>query len=146
MDWLVDTGVLLRCFHPVDSLYEEIKSALKKLRSQGDGLFITVQNAGEFWNASTRPVSARGGYGQGVAVTERRLRFIESYTEVLPIDLETYEAWKGLVSSLSITGVNVHDARLVASMKVNSLTHLITLDGGFGKYVGIKAVRPSELI
>ena len=83
MQYLVDTGVWLRLFDRTDSEHANIRAALQLLRSGGHSLVTCSQNISEFWNVSTRPKSARGGYGKSVDVTERRVQFIERFATVL---------------------------------------------------------------
>ena len=43
-------------------------------------------------------------------------------------------------------GVNVHDARLVATMLVHGLTHIVTFNiRDFTRYTEITAVHPREI-
>lgn len=74
MLYLVDTDVLLRLFDRSDPNHGAIRTALKLLRSQGHSLVTTPQNIAEFWNVSTRPSTARGGFGQFVAMTGQRVQ------------------------------------------------------------------------
>ena len=78
---------------------------------------IGAENAAEFWNVCTRPVAARGGLGLTVAETDRRLRIIERLFPLIPESAAVYHAWRGLLVAHGVQGVQVHDARLVASCK-----------------------------
>jgi predicted nucleic acid-binding protein len=84
MQVLLDTGVLLRLFERQDSHYGDVQAALKLLWSRGDEPVIAAQNAVEFWNVSTRPSTARGGFGQSVEKTQARLTAIERVCRILP--------------------------------------------------------------
>jgi predicted nucleic acid-binding protein len=58
-----------------------------------------------------------------------------------------YPEWKRLVLAFGVSGVQVHDARLVAAMKVNGITHILTFNtGDFVRYSpeGIVAVDPAS--
>lgn len=79
MDYLVDTGVILRIFDSDDPHCAAIRSAFRVIRSRNGRLFFAVQNAAEFWNVSTRPVSARGGYGHASEKVALRLNFLERF-------------------------------------------------------------------
>jgi predicted nucleic acid-binding protein len=51
--------------------------------------------------------------------------------------------WRRLVVRYSVAGVQVHDARLVASMLVHGVPNLLTLNGrDFARYATIRAVHP----
>ena len=76
---LVDTCVLLRVFDRSDVAQQRLVfRALRKLWSNGDELVTTAQNIAEFWNVSTRPVTARGGYGLAVPIVEQRVQVVEN--------------------------------------------------------------------
>ena len=47
------------------------------LRSNGVRLVTSPQDIAEFWNVSTRPATARGGYGRSIRDTERCVEFFE---------------------------------------------------------------------
>src|SRR5947209_8656140 len=95
---LVDTGVLLRAFDRSDAEQQRvIFRALRKLWSNQDELVTTAQNIAEFWNVSTRPASARGGYGLPVSAVERRVQVIERLGVVLPFSVQAYREWRRLL-------------------------------------------------
>ena len=91
-------------------------------------------------------VSARGGYGLSIADADRRLRVIERLFHVLPDSPAAYQVWRGLLVAHAVRGVQVHDARLVALMQVNGITHILTLNGGdFARYRDIIPIAPTSL-
>ncbi|HEY3968790.1 MAG TPA: PIN domain-containing protein [Planctomycetaceae bacterium] len=144
---LLDTGVLLRLFERLDPNYTDIQAALKLLWTRGDEPVIAAQNAVEFWNVSTRPTTARGGYGQPVVKTRARLVAIERICRVLPDTPSTFTEWKRLVTTHSVTGVSVHDARVVAQMVVWQVGEILTLNAAdFRRYPGIVVQTPAELL
>jgi hypothetical protein len=51
---------------------------------------------------------------------------LERIFSLLPDASTGYEEWRRLVVAFSVSGVQVHDARLVAAMKVNAVTHILT--------------------
>jgi predicted nucleic acid-binding protein len=147
MQVLIDTGILLRLFDRLDPGYDGIQAALRLLWTRGDDPVITPQNAAEFWNVSTRPASARGGYGQPVAKVQSRLAAIERICRVLPETPAAYAEWKRLVAGHGVTGVSVHDARIVAQMNVWRVVNILTLNTpDFRRYSGIVATTPAELL
>lgn len=146
MLYLVDTGVLLRLFHRTDPLHSVIRRCLRDLRSAGHRFALSPQNVAEFWNVSTRPATARGGFGLSVEQAEQRLRFVERIFEILPDSPEIYAVWRRLVVEHQVKGVQVHDARLVAWMETQAIEHLITLNGAdFARFDRIVAHSPETL-
>jgi predicted nucleic acid-binding protein len=143
---VVDTGVLLRAFDRSDPEQQRlIFRALRKLWSNGDELVTTAQNVAEFWNVSTRPASARGGYGLPISVVEQRVQLIERLGPVLPFSLRAYREWRRLSVAHQITGVSVHDARIVASMWDAKISQILTMnDADFRRYPGLTILTPAN--
>jgi predicted nucleic acid-binding protein len=145
MLYLLDSNVLLRLFHRSDPAHLVVRQALSKLRARGDRFCCTSQTLGEFWNVCTRPGAARGGFGLSVAETDRRLRLIERFYQLLPDTPAVHAEWRRLLVAHSVMGVQVHDTRLVASMNVYGVTHLLTFNGAdFARFPGITAVHPQN--
>jgi predicted nucleic acid-binding protein len=142
---LLDTGILLRGLVPQDAAAAEIRRSARALYRREERLVTTMQNVAEFWNVATRPQNARGGFGCSASFLEPRLRFIERYCEILTESPQAYELWRELVFQHSLSGVSVHDARLVAVMLANGVSQILTLNGAdFRRYAGIAVVAPSE--
>ncbi|WP_339888925.1 type II toxin-antitoxin system VapC family toxin [Rhodopirellula europaea] len=147
MQYLVDTGVLLRLFVRNDPEHTNIRTLFRELTKRGHSLNTTAQNIAEFWNVSTRPASSCGGYGQDVASTERRVQFIEKMGNVLSDNPDAYLQWQQLVVRHRVQGVAVHDAKLVAVMLAVSISSIITLNGrAFARYTNVTALTPSQAI
>lgn len=147
MQYLVDTGIWLRLFDRNDPEHATILQAMRLLRSTGNSLATCPQNIAEFWNVSTRPMSARGGYGQSVSTTERRVQFIERTSMILAESPAAYHAWRELLTAHNVQGVAVHDARLVAMMQTAGISHLLTLNArDFARYGSVTAVTPEDVI
>ena len=60
---LVDTGILLRAFVRAEPQNASIRHWFREPRGRDEELVTAIQNIAEFGDASTRPTSARGGYG-----------------------------------------------------------------------------------
>lgn len=140
---MVDTNVLLRFADSSHPLYSLIRNAIRKLRHEGHTLKITSQNCVEFWNVATRPTN-KNGFGLTPANAEKLLQYIEQLFPVLPDNSDVYQEWRRLVVKFNVSGVQVHDARLVASMKVNKIFHILTLNvKDFVRYSSEKIVAVS---
>ena len=146
MQILVDTGVLLRAFQRGTPEQRLILRSLRKLRSENHDLLTTSQNVAEFWNVSTRPVQARGGFGLPVQAVDR-VKLIERIGDVLPFSDPAYEEWRRLVVKYQVVGVTVHDAKLVATMFAHNIQHILTLNqSDFRRYQGLTVLTPEAVI
>lgn len=71
---------------------------------------------------------------------------IESKFRLLPDSLETYNEWRRLLVAYGVSGVLVHDTRLVASMLVHGARRILTFNTrDFARYSRIEAIHPSQL-
>ncbi|HEY5141043.1 MAG TPA: type II toxin-antitoxin system VapC family toxin, partial [Methylococcales bacterium] len=123
----MDTNVLLRLSDRTHPLHPSIRATMQKLRHDGHRLQITPQNCVEFWNVATRP-SNRNGFGLSPNSAHQLLRLIERLFSLLPDMPTMYTEWRRLVLTFNVSGVQVHDARLVAAMKEHGVTHILTLN------------------
>ncbi|MDZ8226380.1 type II toxin-antitoxin system VapC family toxin [Nostoc sp. ChiVER01] len=147
MVYLIDTNILLRFVDRTHPLHPILRTAIRKLRRDGHTLQITAQNCVEFWNVATRPAT-KNGFGLTPTDADRLLQLIERLFPLLPDMPTIYPEWRKLVVAFSVSGIQVHDARLVANMKVSSMTHILTLNTkDFIRYAseGIVAVDPITL-
>jgi predicted nucleic acid-binding protein len=143
----VDTGVLLRAFDRLSPERPAILRALRRLWAERHDLYTSAQNIAEFWNVSTRPISARGGYGRPVPVVESRVRQIERWATILSFSPPTYAEWRRLLVLHQLIGVSVHDARIAATMLTDHISHLVTLNrSDFLRYSGIVVLSPEDVL
>jgi len=142
---LIDSNSLLRIARRGDPDHGIVDAALARLAGDGAVLYYTLQNIAEFWNVATRPAD-RNGFGLTPADADREVQVIEKGMVLLPDREAIYHEWRRLVVGHAVSGVQVHDARLAAAMRVHGVTHLLTLNpGDFARYSGITAVHPSSL-
>ena len=145
MACLIDTGILLRVFDKSSTEYPQIRQSFSTLRSRQERVVVTLQNLAEFWNVSTRPID-KNGYGLSPERVSRRMKLIERICEVGAEDDHSFRIWKDLLIVNSITGVSVHDARLVSVMRARGITQILTLNGrDFSRYDRVTAVAPGQL-
>jgi len=80
---------------------------------------------------------------------DRILQHLERLFPLLPDSANVYPVWRRLVVDYDVSGVQVHDARLVATMLVHDVKYILTFNiQDFIRYrpEGIIAVNPSEKI
>ena len=144
-DVLGDTGILLRYYRREDPAHEAVKKAVDSLRQRGVTIYAAQQNFMEFWNTATRPLD-RNGFGLPPQSAGVELARLEILFPLLPEPPDVYPEWRRLVGAHGVRGVQVHDAHLVAVMRVHGLSPILTLNPrDFARYGGITPVHPDEV-
>jgi predicted nucleic acid-binding protein len=146
MSHLFDTNCLLRLAEKNSPQRKIVLDAIRKLRGKGETLYYTPQILAEFWNVCTRPSSARGGFGISFEQTERKVNIIQKYFRLLPDNASTFYEWRKLVSDYQVSGLQVHDTKIVASMIVHNVSTLVTFnEKDFKRYFQIIVVNPKDI-
>ena len=126
MIYLVHTNVLLRFLHRTDPRHSIVWAAVHTLRADGHQLQATSQNFIECWNVSTHPTS-RNGFELTPQQTDTLLQTGEQMFPLLLDSPAIYPEWRRLAVQFGVSGVAVHDARLVATMLVHNVTHILNV-------------------
>jgi predicted nucleic acid-binding protein len=131
---------------PVDLGHSVANRAVNRLRTQGKTLHYTSQSLGEFWNVLTRPVD-RNGFGHTPAQAHEYANAIERQLKLLTDSILVHQEWRRMLVEYGISGVQVHDARLVATMRVHGVDRILTLNTrDFVRFRDIEAVTPAEVL
>lgn len=142
---LVDSNVLLRWVKPDDRDYPLVVAALDTMLLHGWALCYTSQNLAEFWNTCTRPVD-RNGFALSPQEADRRARLFEEKLRLLSDSFAVHQEWRKLLVASGVSGVQVHDARLVAAMRVHGVKRILTFDEkDFVRYPDVEAVHPRSV-
>lgn len=147
MPYLIDTNVLLRLAAPQDPRHLRARSTVEWLKQESHDLYTAGQNFAEFWSVATRP-AAQNGFGKTPDAADQILTYLEEAFPRLPEPAETYRRWRKLIVELRVSGVQVHDARLVAVMLVNEVRNILTFNTrDFVRFapLGIRATSPNDL-
>jgi predicted nucleic acid-binding protein len=141
---LVDTNILLRRVQPSHPLHAVAVNSITRLLASGEPVHYTLQNIAEFWNVATRPL-AQNGLGFPAATALNEVEKIETALEFLPDNAAMYVEWKGLVVALGVSGVKVHDTRLVAAMNVHGVRRLLTFNARDFMRYSIEVMDPAAV-
>ena len=145
MKILPDSNVLLRWNIRTAPQSQLVIRAVDLLLASGAFPCYTSQNLGEFWNVLTRPLD-RNGFGLSPPEADRRARMIEDQIPMLPDTPEVHIVWRRLLVAHSISGVQVHDARIAASMLVHGVKRILTLNTrDFARFPLIEAIHPEQV-
>jgi predicted nucleic acid-binding protein len=145
MPILIDTNILLRSVQPSHPMHAGAVHALEVLMKREEALVIALQNVAEFWNVATRPV-VHNGLGFTIEEAREELTRLEGFFRILTEDAASYAAWKTLLIANRVSGVLVHDARLVAVMKTYGIAQIVTFNvTDFARFSEIEAVHPDSI-
>jgi predicted nucleic acid-binding protein len=93
----------------------------------------------------TRPAD-RNGFGYSVAEADERAGLIEAKLSFAADSEATHREWRRIVVAKKVSGVQVHDARLVAAMHVHRIENLLTLNAqDFRRYEDIVVISPQNV-
>jgi predicted nucleic acid-binding protein len=146
MSYLADTNILLRLVEPSHSMHPDAYGAVEALLDRGETLYTLLQNIAEFWNVCTRPAD-KNGLGFSPAKTKVELKKLEAIITVVADIPPIYLFWRSLVVLHAVSGVQVHDARIVAAMIAHGIRHLLTFNGtDFKRYPGITLLAPQDVV
>ena len=126
-DYLIDTNILVRLVLPHDPLNPASAGAVDELKRRGDSTCVAAQNLIELWSVATRPTDVNG-LGMTSQKAKLEVERIEKMFRVLDDRASVYKRWKDLVTSHSVRGRQVHDARLVALMLEHKIGSILTLN------------------
>jgi len=142
---LLDTNILLRFCNPTSPRHADVERAVARLRLRGDLPSITTQNIIEFWAVATRPVDVNG-LNWSVQKTASEIDQLLNTFPLLKDSPDILLHWLTLVKAHDIKGKKVHDARLVATMQVHGVTHLLTFNtDDFKSYPNISLLHPNDV-
>jgi hypothetical protein len=84
--------------------------------------------------------------GLTVAETDQLARVIERDFEFLPDNREVHDRWRALLVAYKVQGVQVHDARLAASMYVHGVGQILTFNvRDFRRFDGLRVMHPADV-
>jgi predicted nucleic acid-binding protein len=143
---LVDSNILIRWVQPGDSDFRTATASVEQLEQSQAVPCYTSQNLGEFWNVLTRPVN-RNGYGMFPEEADGLAQTVETRFRLLPDSLAVHKEWRKLLVDYRVSGVQVHDARLVAAMRVHGVKRILTFNTkDFERFEDIEAVHPLQQV
>lgn len=120
-------------------------AAVKKLFANGHNVYLIPQNLIEFWSVATRPAD-KNGLGLTPKKVDKDVEVLESIFTVLPDSASIYPEWRRLVIAHSVSGKQVHDARIAAAMNVHQITNILTFNGDdFKRFPSITVIDPATV-
>jgi predicted nucleic acid-binding protein len=146
MTILVDTNVLTRSAQPHHSQHQPAVTSVNTLRQKGESLCLAPQNPYEFWVVATRPVG-ENGLGMTPARAQTELAQLKALYRIIDDTPAVLPEWERLVFGYQVIGKNAHDTRLVATMIIHEITHILTFNRtDFQRYREITVISPESVI
>jgi predicted nucleic acid-binding protein len=143
--YLLDSNILIRWVQHEDPAASIVEAALDRLILKDADPCYTSQNLGEFWNAMTRPAN-RNGYGLSPEEASMCAAEFEAALRLLPDSLAVHTEWRKLLVDFRVSGIQVHDARLVAAMHIHGVKRILTFNTkDFARFTDIEAIHPLDL-
>lgn len=139
-----DTNLLLRAEQPEHPLHETASNAITATMRNGTRICLLPQTLYEFWNVCTRP-EKYNELGISLEETEQIVVRLESTFSILYDTQKVYEEWRHLVRLHGVSGVQVHDARIAAAVRVHRVEGLLTFNGDDFKRFGITTIHPQDV-
>jgi predicted nucleic acid-binding protein len=126
-DCLLDTNVLIYLVSAGAPEHVAATAAVGRILASGAKAVIAAQSIYEFWSVATRPVTANG-LGWTVERTRSTVGTLLARFPILYEPPEVVGIWIGIVTERGVKGKRVHDAHLLATMKANGVSHLLTFN------------------
>ena len=144
--YLLDTNVVMRFCNPADVQYQLATDAIAHLLLRSDECLVVAQVIIEFWVVATRPTQVNG-LGWTVEQTRSTIDQLLDRFPLLEESPQIFPNWLNLATANRIMGKRTHDARMIAAMLANGVTHLLTFNSSnFSGISTITIIRPQDLI
>jgi predicted nucleic acid-binding protein len=140
---LLDANVLVYLASPSSPQSTVCQAAVERIIEHGDRPAISAQVLYEFWCVATRPAAANG-LGWPVSEARRAIAGFRREFDVLHDSPEVLDIWLDLVVTCNLKGKRIHDAHLLATMKANRVSTLLTFNASDFPAVSGLAIQTPE--
>lgn len=143
--YLLDTNVVMRFCNPSDIQHQLATNAISRLLMQSDECSLVAQVVIEFWVVATGPTQVNG-LGWSIEQTRSTIDQLLDRFPLLEETPQIFPNWLNLVTTNKVMGKRTHDARIVAAMLANGITHLLTFNpSDFAGISSITVIHPQDL-
>jgi hypothetical protein len=137
----VDTNVLVYALDADAPQHAAARALLEAGRDPANTLYVTPQILGEFCAIVTNPrrVARPRSATEAIAAIGDLL----TYVHVLPVPARMVDAWLDLLRRHPVTGGDVFDLQIAATMQVNGIRRIYTFNvGDFGIFPELAVATP----
>ena len=138
---LIDTNILVYSVHPGSPYHSKAKKLLEEALPTRR-LAISLQNITEFFAITTSKKYLSNPFSVDEAVANLEI-FAASCQLILP-SVRTKDTFFSLLRRAKVTGQDVHDVHLAATMLDNGINTIYTADPKIFKALGVEAIDPFE--
>jgi uncharacterized protein len=138
---IIDANVLVYAMD-ADAPQHEVSRALLEAAQQASlTLYVTPQILCEFYSIVTNP--RRVPKPRTPADACQALSRLLTFLQVLPVPRETFHFLLDLLTQYPVTGGDVFDLQIVATMRANAVQKIYTFNiGDFDRFAGLSVVTP----
>jgi predicted nucleic acid-binding protein len=139
---VIDTNVLVYALDADAPQHTAARALLEAARDGSATLYVTSQILCEFYSIVTnaRRVSKPRSSADGVNAIADLLTFLH----VLPAPANVVEGWLGLLQRQPVTGGDVFDLQIIATMQANDIRRIYTFNtGDFDTFPELGVATPS---
>ena len=137
---MIDTNVLLAATDKGRTEHDDALTILNEWPAGATTLCTSGQILREYLAVATRP-AARNGLGLKSSDALGNVRAIRERTTILAEDAKVVERLLSLLADVECGGKQIHDANVVATMLVNGIGTIVTMNlddfSRFGGYVSL---------
>jgi uncharacterized protein len=125
---IIDTNVLIYSLDADSPMHSAARVLLEAARDGTATLYATSQILFEFYSIVTNPrrVAKPRTSAEAVNTITDSLTFLQ----VLPVPAESVEEWLGLLLRRPVTGGDVFDLQIIATMQANDIRRIYTFNAG----------------
>jgi predicted nucleic acid-binding protein len=137
----LDTNILVYATNGAASFHQVANQTLQAANSSGVRLTVSTQISREYLATATRLSTQGVSFPQADILAN--LQLFQSKFKVIEDNLQVFSNLLGLVQNYTLTGKQVYDGNIVATMQLYGITHLLTHNvSDFNRYAGKITIIP----
>jgi uncharacterized protein len=125
---IIDTNVLVYALDADAPMHPAARVLLEAARDGASTLYVTSQILCEFYSIVTNPRRVAKPRSSGDAVNA--IADFLTFLQVLPLPASAVEGWLGLLLRHPVTGGDVFDLQIIATMQANDIRRIYTFNAG----------------
>jgi predicted nucleic acid-binding protein len=138
---IVDTNVLVYALDADAPQHAAARALLEMAREASITLFTTSQILCEFYSIVTNPRRVSKPRSAADALTA--ISSLLAFLHVLPVPAHTVDGWMDLLRRHPVTGSDVFDLQIVATMQANGMQRIYTFNtADFEPFTELSVVTP----